>query len=72
MQVKITVKPNSKKGPLTEESDDGLIIYLRERAVDGAANKALVELLAKHFGVAKTRVAIKRGLASKHKTVVIN
>jgi uncharacterized protein YggU (UPF0235/DUF167 family) len=72
MQVKITVKPDSKKGPLIEEGDDGLIVYLRERAVDGAANKALVEILAKHFGVAKTRVTIKRGLASKHKTVVIN
>lgn len=66
----VTIKPNSRKGPLVELQDDGsLIVYVREPAVDGKANAALVKLLAKHFGVAKTLVTIVRGHASRHKIV---
>ncbi len=68
----VAVKPGSTKGPLVEEQVDGsLLVYLRERAVDGKANDALVKALAKHFDVAKTRVEIVRGAASRHKVVRI-
>jgi uncharacterized protein (TIGR00251 family) len=69
MQYTVHVKPGSKKGPLVEEADDGLIVYVRERAVDGKANQAVVELLAGHFGVAKSHVEIVRGQASRVKVV---
>ena len=54
----------------TDESG-GLTVYVRERAVDGKANDAVVELLAKHFGVAKSRVSIVRGQSSRIKLVKI-
>ena len=53
MRYTLFVKPGTKKGPLVEVAESGEItVYVRERAVDGAANKAVIELLAKHFGVA--------------------
>ena len=72
MRYSITIKPNSTKGPLVEPQDDGsLLVYIRDPAVEGKANTALVELLAKHFGVSKSRVTIVRGHTSRHKIVDI-
>lgn len=69
--ISVHVKPNSKKGPLVEETDAGLTVYIREPAVEGKANKAIIALLSKHYKVPKTRIAIVKGMLGKHKTVVI-
>jgi uncharacterized protein len=70
MRHSVFVKPGSKKGPLVEVGAGGsLIVYVRDRAVDGKANTAVSELLAKHLGVSKTSVVIVRGHASRYKVV---
>lgn len=67
------VKPGSKKGPLVEQSPDGsLTVYLLQRAVDGAANDGLINLLAKHFNVSKSKVAIESGFTSRIKRVSVD
>lgn len=76
MQYSVHVKPGSRKGPLvvenaTEEDADGLTVYVRERAVDGAANDGVVKALAAHFGVAPRDVTILRGHTSRRKRVEI-
>ena len=71
MKISVFVKPNSKKGDLVETSPDGLTVFLRAKAVDGAANQALIKVLAKHFGVAKSSVTIVAGNRSRHKIVEI-
>ena len=53
------------------DEDGGLTVFVRERAVDGKANQAVVDLLAEHFGVAKSRVVIARGQSSRIKLVKI-
>lgn len=71
--INVTVKPNSKKGPLIEPLDDGgLIVYIREIAADDQANEALVKLLSKHYKIAKNKISIVRGHTSRHKVVEIN
>jgi uncharacterized protein YggU (UPF0235/DUF167 family) len=68
----ITVKPGSKKGPLVEADDDGsLTLYVRERAVDGAANAAVIKVLSDHFGVPKSRIDIVRGHTSRSKLIEV-
>jgi uncharacterized protein (TIGR00251 family) len=72
MRYTLFVKPGSKKGPLVELNETGEItVFVRERAVDGAANKAVIELLAKHFGVTKSSVEIESGFTGRHKRVRI-
>ena len=72
MRYTLFVKPGSKKGPLVEVASTGeLTVYVRERAIDGAANKAVIELLAKHFGVTKSAVQIESGFTGRHKRVSI-
>lgn len=66
------VKPGSRKGPLVESAEDGLVVHVRERAVDGAANDGLVRALAAHFGTAPSRVRIVRGHTSRIKRVEVD
>lgn len=71
MQLTVRVKPGSRRGPLVEASDEGLVVHVRERAVDGAANEGAVRALAAHFGVAPSRVTILRGRSSRVKRVEV-
>ena len=68
MRVSITVKPNSKKGPLVQQGPLGdLLVYVREPALDGKANAAVIKLLSEHYGVSKSRVVIVKGHTLAHK-----
>jgi uncharacterized protein YggU (UPF0235/DUF167 family) len=66
------VKPGSKKGPLVEAGADGsLTVFLKERAVDGAANEGLIKVLAEHLGVRQADVRIESGFTSRIKRVSV-
>jgi uncharacterized protein len=48
-------------------ADGELTIYVRERAIDGKANEAVVKLLAEHLGVPRSRVELASGATSRIK-----
>lgn len=69
----VRVKPGSSKGPLVEaDAEGGFVVHVRERAVDGAANAAVVRVVAEHLGVPKSRVSIRRGHTARIKTLEID
>lgn len=70
-RVAVTVKPGSK-GTSVETNAGGLLIRVRERAVEGAANEACLRALADHFGVAPSRVTLIRGARSRTKLFEID
>ena len=70
MKISAVVKPNSSKGPLVEPQADGsYLIYVRETAIEGQANEALIKALAKYLDIPKTSLKIIRGLNSRHKLI---
>jgi len=73
MRITLKVVPRSRKegveGPL---SDGSYKVHVHAPPVDGAANEAVVEALAKHFGTAKSRVCIVKGETGKNKIVDID
>ncbi|QEO13239.1 DUF167 domain-containing protein [Agromyces intestinalis] len=73
MEVTVRVKPGSRRGPLVEAAIDdpaaSLIVHVRERAVDGAANRGVIEAVAAHFGVPRRRVEIVRGETARIKRI---
>ena len=70
MKVEIKVIPNAKKS-LIKEDNDCLRVYLHEPPVEGKANKALIEILAKYYNVRKRQIQIIKGLKSRNKTIII-
>lgn len=67
-EISVRVKPGSKKGSAIQTSLTGeLLVYVREPAVEGKANKAVTELLAKYFEVPKSHVQLVSGRTSRHK-----
>ena len=63
--ISVRVKPGCRKGPLVETAVDGeLTVYVRQPAVEGKANEAVVRLLAKHLGVAPSRLVLVSGATS--------
>ena len=70
MRITVHAKPGSTKGPLVEVGDNGTVtVFLKQRAVDGAANEALIAVIAEHYSVRKSEVTIASGHSSRHKIV---
>lgn len=68
-QYQIIVKPGSSQEKIIESAPGELVIYLRAKPHDGEANDALINLLSKHFKVAKTTIRITHGAHSRNKTI---
>ena len=71
MKIRCKIKPNSKKGNLIQKSQDEngefFEIFIREPAIEGKANLAVIKLLAEEFGVSKSRVSLRTGVKSRFK-----
>jgi len=73
MKISAHLKPNSRHREEVVSNDDGsLIVYTKAPAIEGRANAAAVKLLAKHFGVAPSKVKLVRGATSKYKVFEID
>ena len=73
MKISTRLKPNSRHREEVAPNDDGsLTVYTKAPAIEGRANVAAVKLLAKHFGVAPSKVRLVRGAASKYKVFEVD
>jgi len=68
----VQVQPRSKRNEIAEILDDGTVkIRLTAPPVEGKANKALVEFLAKILKVSKSSVEIVAGHKGRKKLVTV-
>ncbi|MDR6787466.1 uncharacterized protein YggU (UPF0235/DUF167 family) [Sphingomonas sp. BE138] len=63
--------PRGGRDALLAGTEDHLAARLSAAPVDGAANAALVALVAKHFGVAKRDVTLVAGQTARLKRLTI-
>lgn len=72
MKISVKIKPNSRYREEVVANDDGsLTVYTKAPAIEGRANLAAIKLLAKHYGVAPSRVKLVRGATSRNKVFEI-
>lgn len=70
MRITVRVKPGTKGATRLERQEDGsYVAFLHARAHDGEANKALLELIAKEFKIAKTQISIISGAKARVKVL---
>ncbi|NOZ25343.1 MAG: YggU family protein [Nitrospirae bacterium] len=69
MVLKVRVEPRSSRAEVVGVLGDALKVKLTSAPVDGAANRQLVEVLSRFFGIRKSAVRILKGETSKNKIV---
>ena len=67
--LEVLVQPRASRTRVVGEHEGRLKVALAAPPVEGEANRALVELLARLLGVRRTDVTIARGEAGRRKTV---
>ena len=67
--LELLVQPRASRTRAVGEHDGRLKLQLAAPPVDGEANAALIEFLARALGVRKADVAIERGETGRRKTV---
>ena len=69
-RIVVRVVPKAKQNKVIEE-DGRYKVYVTAPAEDGRANRAVLELLADHFGIKKSQVHLLQGAKSRDKLVDI-
>ncbi len=71
MKIQVKVFPGSSHEELIKR--DGILkAYVKAPPDKGKANKALIKLIAKKYGVRKSGVTIVAGITSRNKTVEVS
>jgi uncharacterized protein (TIGR00251 family) len=71
LKIWVTVKPQAKKREVRKTANGDYSASVQAPAREGKANEALIELLAVHFSVPKSRIRILRGQTGRRKLVEI-
>lgn len=74
LRVKVTPKAKSESIKKQTSADGTVLykIYVTAAPEDGRANEAVIKLLSKVLGVAKSNLTITHGHTSREKTIKIN
>lgn len=68
----VRVKPGSSKGPLVvDEGESGLVVFVREKAIDGKANDGVISALAEYFDTPRSRITVVRGHTARIKQIEV-
>jgi uncharacterized protein YggU (UPF0235/DUF167 family) len=72
MKILVKAKPSSKVSSIERLSSNEFLISVKEPAVAGKANKAVINMLADYFEISKNRINILVGQITKNKIIEIN
>lgn len=69
MIVNVRVIPRARRNQVRVDADGTVRVHTTATPTDGAANDAVIKMLAKHFDVPKTSIKIIRGHTSRDKII---
>ena len=69
--IDVLVQPRASRAKIGPRHDGRIKIAVTAPPVDGEANAAVIELLAKQLGIAKSAVEVIAGASSRRKTIRI-
>jgi len=70
MKIQVKVKPSSRTEELGREGDS-FMVKVKEPPQEGKANRAVIKLLAEHFGVPQSQIKILSGFRSRNKVIEV-
>lgn len=69
--IHVKVKPGSFKDDISFDSEGNLVIKIKEKPIEGAANSYLIKYLAKEFNLSKSEVVLEKGSTSRFKKILL-
>ena len=67
----ILARPASKLEKISSGPNGEMVVHLKAKPVDGAANIGIVKILSKLFGLPQSNIAFKSGEKSKTKKLIL-
>ena len=71
MKIFVKVKPRAKENKVEKVDEKTFLIWTKEPALKGRANRVVLKLLADYFNIPGSGLRIKSGLKSKQKIIEI-
>jgi uncharacterized protein (TIGR00251 family) len=71
MLIRVRVTTNAKAVRVVKVGEADFEVKVDERALNGRANKRLVEILSEHFRVPRSRIIIVSGARSRDKVLEV-
>jgi uncharacterized protein (TIGR00251 family) len=71
-ELRVRLQPRAHRDEIVGERDGVLVVRVTAPPVGGKANEALCRLVAKHVGVAPSRVTVVRGHRARDKVLRID
>ncbi|MBL7081105.1 MAG: DUF167 domain-containing protein, partial [Candidatus Omnitrophica bacterium] len=71
MKIFVKVKPNAKVNRVKRINENTFSVWVKERPKEGKANKAVVDVLAQYFGLAKSKIVLLKGKGSCQKILEV-
>ena len=71
VRISVRVKPNSKEGLVEPCGENQYIVRVKEKAIEGRANAAVIKLLSDHFGVPRSGIVVLKGSRSRNKIIEV-
>ena len=71
MKILLEAKPGSRKEKIEKIGRNEYVVAVKEPAIKGRSNKAIIKALAEYFKVSPSRINIKVGQASRNKIIEI-
>ena len=65
--MKVRVIPNARKSEFAGYREDELVLRLNAPPLEGKANKAALQFIARFFSIQRSAVALVSGEKSRHK-----
>ena len=70
-KINVRVIPRAKQNKITTDDDGRLRVHITAAPVDGAANDAVIKILAEYFNIPKSQIKIVRGDSARDKVIEI-
>ena len=61
MKISVRVKPQAKENRIEKSGEGKYIIWVKAKAIEGKANRAVVEILSDYFNVSKSDISLLKG-----------
>ncbi|EQC47487.1 DUF167 domain-containing protein [Bacteriovorax sp. Seq25_V] len=71
LSISVWAKPGSKVEKCSLGETGEIVLYFREKPIEGKANKAIAKSLGKILGVGAKNVEIDQGEKSRHKKILL-